>query len=87
MTASTPFKERVGSETSRILLAVNGLLMVCAWCKKVRDEQGGWHRMDRRYVDKHRGRTSHGMCPECAGVLTREVDAAARVKHFERPCI
>jgi len=84
MTVSTPSKEHIGSETSWILLRLNGLLMVCAWCKKIRDEEGDWHRMERRHADKHSGRTSHGMCTECAGVLTRELEAAS-VKDLERP--
>ena len=86
MTACSPSREHIGSDTSWMQLPVNGLLMVCAWCEKIRDEKGHWQRME-RHADKHGGRTSHGMCPKCAGVLTRELDAAARVKRCEKRAI
>ena len=84
MTASAPSKERMGWETSRSQLPANGLLIVCAWCKKGRDEEGDWQCMERGHVrNKHSGRTSHGICPECAYVLTRELDAAPVAKQCE----
>jgi hypothetical protein len=77
MTTSIPTKKSISWETSRIQLAVSGLLRVCAWCGKVRDEEGSWQRMEARYArETLSGRTSHGLCPECADVITRELDAA-----------
>ncbi len=42
-----------------------GLLAVCAWCKRVRDDAGAWERMEahlRRLAGKA---LTHGMCPDC----------------------
>jgi len=45
---------------------LEGLLPICAWCRKVRDEQGLWEQIE-IYVSKHSDTTwTHGICPECA---------------------
>jgi hypothetical protein len=42
-----------------------GLLPICAWCKKVRDDSGYWSQIE-TYVQAHsRAEFSHGICPEC----------------------
>jgi CheY-like chemotaxis protein len=49
------------------------LLIVCAWCNRVRSGEGDWK--EHRHVrDDHKGETSHGVCPECAETVTRELD-------------
>ena len=42
------------------------LLPICAWCKKIRDDNGYWHQVE-VYMKEHAGADfSHGICPECA---------------------
>jgi hypothetical protein len=42
-----------------------GLLPLCAWCHKVRDDEGYWQRIE-AYVGKHTdARVTHALCPEC----------------------
>jgi ligand-binding sensor domain-containing protein len=44
---------------------LRGLLPICAWCKKVRDDSGYWSRIE-EYVSEHtQAEFSHGICPEC----------------------
>ncbi len=44
---------------------LKGLLPICAWCKRVRDDQGYWHQVE-AYVSDHTDAVfSHGVCPEC----------------------
>jgi PAS domain S-box-containing protein len=44
---------------------LSGLLPVCAWCKKIRDDAGYWQRIE-TYLAEHSGATfTHAMCPEC----------------------
>jgi ligand-binding sensor domain-containing protein len=44
---------------------LRGLLPICAWCKKVRDDGGYWSRIE-EYVSEHtHAEFSHGICPEC----------------------
>ncbi len=44
---------------------LQGLLPICAWCKKIRDDQNYWHQVE-SYLGLHSDvRFSHGICPEC----------------------
>ncbi len=46
--------------------ALSGLLHICASCKKIRDEEGQWHRLE-EYITQHSEAIfSHDLCPECA---------------------
>jgi GAF domain-containing protein len=43
------------------------LLPICAWCKRVRDDQGYWNQVE-AYFHKNAGvNFTHGVCPECLG--------------------
>jgi PleD family two-component response regulator len=45
---------------------LEGLLPICACCKKIRDEQSHWQQIE-TYVEQHsQARFSHSICPECA---------------------
>lgn len=45
---------------------LSGLLPMCAWCKRIRDEQGAYQPLE-SYITSHSdAQFSHGMCPECA---------------------
>ena len=44
---------------------LHGLLPICAWCKRIRDDQGYWSQVE-AYVHEHMGADfTHGICPEC----------------------
>ncbi|MFY9814389.1 MAG: response regulator [Dehalococcoidales bacterium] len=44
---------------------LSGLIPICAWCKKIRDDQGYWHTVE-QYVEEHsQAEFTHGMCPDC----------------------
>jgi PAS domain S-box-containing protein len=45
---------------------LEGLLPICAWCRKVRDDAGYWGELERYIVDHAGASLSHGICPECA---------------------
>ena len=48
--------------------SLRGLLPVCAWCKKIRDDAGTWMALE-RYVEEHSdAEVSHGICPDCFAV-------------------
>ncbi len=56
-------------ELQQALAKVNtltGLLPICAWCKKVRDDEGYWKQIE-NYVEAHStAEFTHGICPDCA---------------------
>jgi hypothetical protein len=43
---------------------LEGLLRVCAWCRKV-GHNGEWMRLEEYFVRGFQIETTHGMCPEC----------------------
>ena len=44
---------------------LKGLLPVCSWCHKVREDEGYWREIE-SYVAAHSDATfTHGICPEC----------------------
>ncbi len=44
---------------------LSGLLPICSWCKKIRDDKGYWSQIE-RYVSKHsEANFSHSVCPDC----------------------
>ena len=45
---------------------LQGLLPICASCKKIRDDKGSWKQME-SYISEHsQAQFSHGLCPDCA---------------------
>jgi response regulator RpfG family c-di-GMP phosphodiesterase len=56
---------------------LRGLLPLCAWCRKVRSDEGYWQQIE-VYVSEHSGAEfSHGMCPQCAKEMDAELDEVA----------
>jgi hypothetical protein len=41
------------------------LLPICAWCKRIRDEQNRWQNLDIYLAARSSLGFSHGICPEC----------------------
>jgi PAS domain-containing protein len=68
-------RETLVGELTRALAEVRqltGLLPICAWCKKIRDDQGYWGQLE-SYLASHSGVVfSHGVCPECAEKVRAE---------------
>ena len=47
------------------LKILHGLLPICAWCKRIRDDKGYWSQVE-AYIHTHTGADfTHGICPEC----------------------
>ncbi len=45
--------------------SLRNILPVCMHCKRVRNEEGNWDRVE-RYIEQHTGaQSSHGICPVC----------------------
>jgi hypothetical protein len=56
---------RQHQEGGRKLDVLQGLLSMCSYCKKVRNDQGAWQAVE-SYLSAHSHASfSHGMCPDC----------------------
>ncbi|MGC9965273.1 MAG: PAS domain S-box protein [Syntrophobacteraceae bacterium] len=69
-------RERVRKEREKLIMelrealakvkTLKGLLPICAWCKKVRDDRGYWQQIEAYIRDHSEADFSHGICPTCA---------------------
>lgn len=45
---------------------LEGIIPICSYCKKIRDDQKNWHQLE-TYISNHsEALFSHGACPDCA---------------------
>ena len=44
---------------------LQGMLPICAHCKKIRDDQGHWQQLEAYISQRSETRFSHGVCPDC----------------------
>jgi len=52
---------------------LHGLLPICGYCKKIRDDKNYWHRVE-TYIAHHTDvRFSHGICPDCTEKIKAEM--------------
>ena len=57
---------------------LHGLLPICAWCHKIRDDGNYWQSVE-RYVSKHSdARFTHTICPECRLAIVPVTAGGAR---------
>ena len=69
-------REKLIAQLERALLQVkklSGLLPICASCKKIRDDQGGWQQIEDYIATHSEADFSHSICPECARKLYPEI--------------
>jgi len=50
-----------------------GLLPICSYCKKIRDDHNYWHQVESYIIGHANVRFSHGICPECTSRVTTEM--------------
>ena len=44
---------------------LQGILPICSYCRKVRDDEGYWQQVETYVRDHSEAQFSHGICPEC----------------------
>ena len=52
-------------ETLKEIRTLSGLLPICAWCKKLRDDEGYWKSVEQYIGERTKAEFTHGICPEC----------------------
>jgi len=71
--------EKAKAELERSLQEIRtlqGLIPICSWCKKMRNDEGLWQQME-HYITEHCDASfTHGICPECAKKQRDEVGGA-----------
>ncbi len=65
-------REKLISELQKALEKIEtlqGILPICASCKKIRDDKGHWNQIETYIRDHSEAEFSHSICPECAKKL------------------
>jgi PAS domain S-box-containing protein len=44
---------------------LKGLIPICAWCKKIRDDRGYWKAVEEYIKERTGADFTHGICPDC----------------------
>lgn len=53
---------------------LKGILPICSYCKKIRDNEGSWNQLE-NYIHSHSdAEFSHGVCPECYNKQMEDLD-------------
>ncbi len=52
-------------ELEKEVQALEGLLPICSYCKKIRDESGKWNMLEQYISERSEAEFSHGICPDC----------------------
>ncbi len=56
---------------------LSGLLPLCAWCKKVRNDKGYWEQIEKYISVRSSASFTHGVCPECQKKLLYDIKRTA----------
>jgi DNA-binding response OmpR family regulator len=60
--------EKMNAELRRALERIKtleGILPICSYCNKIRDEKGDWKQLEAYISTRSRAEFSHGICPTC----------------------
>jgi hypothetical protein len=49
---------------------LKGMLPICAWCKKIREDNGYWTKVESFISSHSTAEFTHCICPSCAGKMT-----------------
>ena len=59
---------------------LRGILPICGYCKKIRDDKGAWKELEHYIADHSEAEFSHGICHDCYGKLRGELEAGREEK-------
>jgi len=52
---------------------LSGLLPMCAWCKRIRDDKGAWSDVEHYVRHQTDADFTHGICPDCQDQVRRDL--------------
>jgi CheY-like chemotaxis protein len=62
---------------------LSGLIPICAYCKKIRDDKGYWEDVA-SYISQHsEAMFTHGICPDCVKKVRQEFDEFVKRENSE----
>jgi hypothetical protein len=61
--------DRTANQTRKLATHVDlleGLLPICSFCKKIRDKDNQWQKLEKYISERSDASFTHGLCPDCA---------------------
>jgi hypothetical protein len=55
---------------------LQGLLPICCYCKKIRDDSNYWHQVETYMAQHAHVQFSHSVCPECTEKFKKDMGLA-----------
>jgi PAS domain S-box-containing protein len=52
-------------ESRKEIKVLQGMLPICAYCKRIRDDRGSWEQMESYIAKRTEAEFSHSICPDC----------------------
>ncbi len=71
LTLNQTLEKKVAQRTEKLQKALDdvktleGILPLCSYCKKIRDDKDVWHEVDSYIYQNSQADISHGICPDC----------------------
>jgi len=53
---------------------LRGFIPICATCKKIRDDEGYWQKLEKYIQDRSDAKFSHSICPDCVDTHYPDID-------------
>lgn len=53
---------------------LSGLLPICSYCKRIRNDEGYWQKIEAYIRQRSEAQFSHGVCPDCYGRVKAEMN-------------
>lgn len=59
---------------------LRGILPICGYCKKIRDDAGAWNELEHYIAEHSEAEFSHGICTDCYAKVRSELEAGRKAK-------
>ena len=60
-------------ETQARVKHLEGIIPICMYCKKIRDDEASWQQLEQYITEHSNALFSHGICPECHEKVKAEI--------------
>jgi len=64
---------------------LSGLVPICSWCKRIRDDHGYWTQLDHYLQNHFQAQFTHGICPRCAARFHPDVPIQGSASEIDSP--
>jgi len=61
-------------ETLSKVKSLAGLLSICSYCKKIKEDTGRWREIEMYIMERSQASFTHGMCPDCFARVKKQLD-------------